>query len=46
MKGEDKGKEAETDPTQGQFVPPLVPIDSRGLLPLPHRPGEGKTTHI
>lgn len=46
MQGGDKGKEAETDTNPVHSIPPLVPMGSRGLLPLPREHGGGETTHI
>lgn len=39
MQGGDKGKEAETDTNPVHSIPPLVPMGSRGLLPLPREHG-------
>lgn len=46
MQGGDKGKEAETDTNPVHSIPPLVPMGSRGLLPLPREHGGGEATHI
>lgn len=46
MKGGDKGKEADMDSVQINSIPPLIPIESRGLLPLPCEHKGGEATHI